>query len=49
MKTKNILAGIKFRPDEIKQELAKGNKFIVKWKTIWKVFLILAALAIQDY
>lgn len=39
MKTKNILvlAGIKFRPDEIKQELAKGNKFIIKWKTIWKV------------
>ena len=39
METKNILvlAGIKFRADEIGQELAKGNKFIVKWKTIWKV------------
>lgn len=39
MKTKNILVltGIKFRPDEIEQELAKGYKFLVKWKTIWKI------------
>lgn len=39
MKTKNILVltGIKFRPDEIEQELAKGYKFLVKWKTIWEI------------
>ncbi|KAB3860201.1 hypothetical protein GAS36_00995 [Phocaeicola vulgatus] len=39
MKNKNILvlAGIKFRSDEIEQELAKSNKFIVKWKTIWEI------------
>lgn len=39
MESKNILvlAGIKFSPKEIEQELVKGNKFIVKWKTIWKV------------
>lgn len=39
MESKNILilAGIKFASKEIEQELVKGNKFIVKWKTIWKV------------
>lgn len=31
------LAGIQFKEKEIEQAFAKRTRFIVKWKTIWKI------------
>lgn len=32
-----MLAGIQFREKEIEQAFTSGKRFIVKWKTIWKI------------
>ena len=31
------LAGVQFKESEIEQAFVRGTRFIVKWKTIWKI------------